>query len=344
MIGLVKRNLGYKLLALAIAMLLYFVAYSQRNPRESRDIYVTPAPVGLPRDLALKTKPVGVTITVSGPAETVDTLRSANVKATVDLSQAKPGASRLPVTIAFPPGVASRVTLDDGPAFVEIALEKKMRQTYFLDVSYTDKPPAGYDYGEPTTEPRSVTVEGLAAQVAKVGRVVANVDNAQNAGVIDQTVTVTAQDGNRRDIDEVTVTPARVRVRVPLKRTPAQKQLLLSAQLEGVPAPGVYVAGYTFTPTMLTVSGRQEMLASLSALTIPIDIAGIREGETRSVTVTPPTGTSVQGAARVSLRLDVRPIIAVSGPTPSPRPRPSPSPLALPSVGPAALPPSPPTR
>ncbi len=333
MIRRFNGKFGDMILALTVAVLLYFVAYSQRNPHESRDIYVAPEPVGLPRDLVLKSKPNGVTVTVGGPAETIDTLRSTNVKATVDLSQAKPGTTRIPIDVSFPPGVQPRVTVDNGPVYAEVVLEKKTRQTYTPDVSYTDNPPAGYAYGDYETEPSSVAVEGLASQVAKVGRVVALVDNAQNKGAIDQTVELVAQDSQRRDINDVSITPSEVRVRVPLKLTPAQKQLILSAELEGIPAPGFYVAGYTFTPTMLTVSGRQETLAPRSSLSIPIDIAGMNASETRSILVTPPPGTAVKGSARVSLRLDVRPIVATPGLSPAPpRPRDTPSPLPIPSA------------
>lgn len=314
MIIALRRNLGYKLLSVLIAILLYYVAFTQQNPRTSRDIYVRPEVIGLSASMAVKLPPEGSIITISGPSSALEMLRSQAIRATVDVSQAEEGSNRLPITYVFPPGMRSRVDIE-GNMVTEVALVKKASRPFMPDVIHAGTPPIGYEYRDAITDPRQVAVMGLPSDVARVGRVVASVDNNADEGAIDRMVTLVAQDIGQKVMDSVTIDPPQVRVQIGLKRTLITKRVLLSAQMSGDPAPGFYIASYVFTPAMVTIAGPEETLAERSSLSVSVDVEGIAARTTKTVTIAPPPGVTLRDAPRaVRIRLDVRPIRSFGGP------------------------------
>jgi YbbR domain-containing protein len=322
--NIIKRNFWYKLLSVAVAILLYSYADAQRNPRTTRDVVVEPKAINLPPDLVIRTAPEAETISVTGPLPAVEGFRAQPEKATVDLGGSKAGRVRLPLkyrTESFPVDVTGR-------AEVDYVLEKKMRSEWSVDVIYENAPPSGFQFMEPTTSPRKVEVAGLNDNVNKVARVVAILEDTEGAGAINRSVELVAQDKRQEVVQGVEIMPSRVQVSLGLKKTPASKSLLLSAQIVGAPAPGFALINYTFSPSAVTVSGAQEVLASRSSLEVPVEIDGIQKSETRTVVLPTLPGMTLQGEKSVRIRLEVRPVARpVSTPTAEPqRPVPTPTP------------------
>ncbi|MBC8101641.1 MAG: hypothetical protein H7Z41_03540 [Cytophagales bacterium] len=312
--SILRRNFGVKFWSLIIAILLYWIASGQRNPVVKTEVYVQPQVSGLGEDLVAKTLPQGSPVSVSGSAEAVEAYRALEPKATVDLTGSKPGANRYPVKYLSPDGFSNALEII-GPSVTLVTLERKKRGEYSVDVIYDDAPPAGYAYSQPRASPARVQVEGLAADVGRVARVVANLDTSGTPGAINQEIELVAQDVKQQAVESVTVVPSKVRATLGLKKTPATKTVLLSADLNGTPAPGYYIAGYRFWPNTLTISGSQDLLASRSSLSVPVDVDGIRASAARTVRVQPPSGLTVVGtSATVHLRLDVQPIAGVRSP------------------------------
>ena len=226
-----------------------------------------------------------------------------------------------------------------GPAMTLVTLEQKKSVQYFVDPFYDDHPPAGYAYSPVKCTPAAVQVVGLTADVGRVWRVVANVDTSGTPGAISQDVELVAQDIKQQAIDSVQIVPNHVRVTLGLKKTPSTKTVLLSIKLNGTPDPRYEISGYSFVPNTVTISGAQEMLASQSSLVIPVDVDGLRESTTRSVTIQPPSGLRVVGgSATVKLRLDVKPIATAS---PAPPIKPSPPILVTPTANTPVVSPTP---
>jgi YbbR domain-containing protein len=328
-----KRNLGYKILSLALGILLYAVAFAQQNPRTSGDVYVQPEVINVPQDMAVKSPPPGSMVSVSGPIAAVQAFRSQSVKAVVDMADGKTGRNTVPVRYR----TETTGVVVSGPQNVPVTLEKRRKDSWTVDALFDLTPPPGYSYAA-VVEPRRVVVTGLTSDVLQVSRVVAIVNAPDNGSAVSQTVDVVAQNNKNQVIDTVTMDPPRVKVTLNLRATPVQKSLLLSANLTGTPAPGYAVTGYIFEPSSVTVSGMQTLLADRSSLTVPVDVTGLSQSTTRTVTVPIPGGLeSANGKAiRATVRLEVRPVSIVSTPTPVP----SASPTAAASPTPSAKPPA----
>jgi YbbR domain-containing protein len=315
-----RRNLGYKLLSLAVAALLYAIASAQNGSRTPSEVFVTPEVLGIPATLVLKTPPAGQLVTVAGPSSLVDAFRLQGIKATVDAHGAQAGSNTLKVQYQIPEAARGKLTVT-GPESVTVGFEEPLQKEYVVDVLYDNAPPPGYTFRDPVTYPRRIKVTGLAADVSRVYRVVALLDNADSVGAVERTVGLIAQDRNERAVGSVTIVPSEVRVKLDVQRTPATKTLVLSAELVGSLEPGYRLSSYRFSPTAVTVAGELNALARLSSLDVRLSIEGLRETVTRRVPLTPPPGTKIQGDTSVSVTLDIAPLLtAETAASPSPPP------------------------
>lgn len=311
-----RRNLGLKLSCLAAAILLYFVANNQVNPQTAVEVLLRPRFVNTPKNLVVVGEVVVPPLTISGPAALVDGARKRQIPARVDLSNATEGVSRLPVEYDLPDGVRRRIPIDgDESLLATVTLERKEQGIFAVDVLHNESALAGYRYAEAVTKPSKVEVSGRAADVRRVRRVVADVQNTTDRGAIDREVKVTAQDEKSRQVEGVTITPDTVRVAIDLERQPTTKTLLLSLSQQGKPAPGFELYDYALSPSLVTVRGSQDALRALSTLSVRIDVTGIAESTTRTVTIDAPPGITIDGSDQVRVRLEVRAIAGSQSPS-----------------------------
>lgn len=307
MIGALRRNLGYKLLSVGIAILLYVVADNQQSPRTTREVFIEPTVVGLPPNLVVKEPPKGRAVTVVGPAPVLDALRAQSIKAFVDLAGAAPGRVRLPITFTFPSGVRPR---EDQPGYgdAELTLERKATHSYWVEVLGATNPPAGYQYKDPVSAPRTVRVSGREVDMKQVARVVAGLEPSEApGGAIDREVSLVAEDTDKQIVEGVEIVPPTVRVLVGLKDAPDKRSVLLSLVPGGAPAPGFRLEKYTFVPSSLDLVGPRALMAGRSSLEVRVDVSGLRSSTSRRVVVTPPTGLSVKGPSTVLVHLRIAP-------------------------------------
>lgn len=343
----IKRNAGYKILAVIIAVLLYAIANDQQNPPTTRSVYVAPQLVNLPDDMVLKSGPPSGVIMVSGQSAAVTSFNAQPIKALIDVGKGKVGVNRLPIVYKYAPGT---LDIESSPTTAEVVLERKISSSFLVEPVLDNDAPSGYMYGEPLVRPRKVTVYGSATEVARVGRIIAQVENTDNSRAIESDVLLSAQDLHKQGVDTVQIEPARVHVSVDLKKSQGAKSVLLSAMMTGSPAPGFVVVGYTFAPPMLTITGSQTLLASRSSLTVSLVVDGVSQSEVRTVKIVPPAGLMLQNPEQssVRVRLDVRriapsrsiPVAGAEEPVATPRPSsgtplrpvPTPAPSAMPAI------------
>jgi len=322
----IKRNLGYKIFSLIVATLLYYVASAQQNPHVTRDLYIQPEVVKLPQSIVVKDPPAPFPLTVTGPESVLNKTTAQSIRATIDGAIAKPGVNRLPIAIVFPPGIQS--SGNDALPMGQFTTEKKDQKEYGVDVLFAGTAPPGQEYGDPIAIPSNVTVEGLSDDLKRVGRVVAHIEREDNELAVERMVTLVAEDQDKLRVDGVEIIPPQVKVRVKLHPVPTTKTMLLSVEFRGKPAPGFRIASYDPQPNQITVRGAIETLSSRSSITIPVDISGLKESTTKTVTVALPSGIQPQEALPpIKVRLEVQPIPAIDGGTQQ-QPREEPSPTA----------------
>lgn len=318
-----RRNLGYKLLSLALAILVWSWVYAQSRPNVSREEYVQPEVMNLARDMVIKAPPEGKRVMVTGLASAVEEFRNRPVKGFVDLAGATPGANTLEIRYN-----TQGLNLDIvGPKTVTVLVDKKAERRLPVEVIPQNPAPAGFEFANKVSDPPQVVVSGLATEVSKVEKVFAMVNNSENNGAFSGSVELVAQAANSAVIGSVTIAPARVNVTLGIKQSPLAKSLILSPSLVGVVAPGYGLYGVIFEPQTVTVTGNQNLIVERSAISVPVDISGLKESVTRRFTVTAPSGLRITEPERgvVRVRVDVRPIASPNATVPAP-PAPTPAP------------------
>lgn len=332
-LAFLRRNIGYKLFALVLAIMLYYVASIQQNPRLTRDQYVQPEVIQLPETLVIKERPALIQLTVSGTESELSQIDKEPLTAVVDGAAVKPGLNRLPVTVTLPKGIVlNNATLP--LAQFSAALKEKIE--YGVTVDFSGTAPAGQEYGDGVAKPSSVVVQGLPEDLKRIGRIVASVERETDELTVERSVDLYAEDSQRRRVENIEIIPSRVQVRVNLRPVPVTKIMFLSVKLVGRPAPGFRIASYSDpVPNQIVVRGAVEALSSQSSIPLAVDITGIKETVTKTVTVALPPGMSPQTALPpIQVRVIVEPITAVDAEkaaTPAPSPSPQPSASASPA-------------
>lgn len=334
-LGFLRRNLGYKIFALVLSCMLYYVASVQQNPRITREQYVQPEIQQLPDGLVVKGPPSLVQLSVSGTETDLSRIDKEPLTALVDGSQVKPGLNRLPVRVSVPNGVS----LNSSTPTTQFAAELKEKRPYSVDVDFGGTAPPGQEYADPIAKPGRVMVQGLSEDLKRIGRIVASVEREQNELTVERSVELYAEDEQRRRVDGVEIIPNKVQVRVNLRPVPRTKIMFLSVRLVGTPAPGYRVASVPDpVPNQIEVRGAVEALSAQSSIPLFVDIAGAKETVTKTVTVTLPSGMSPQKALPpIQVRVIVEPDTAVEPGKPVPTqtpPAPSPSPQSSASPSP----------
>ncbi len=164
-----RENLGIKLAAIALALLVYFHV---RTEREDELTFRVPVVLkGLPDSLTWTGEiPRDVSVTLSGRLKNLIRLRLAPVHIDVDVSQAGPGRFQRTLSsgdVPLPAGSNLLVTHFAGPEQLDILIERKMSKQVRVMPLVLGRPPEGYVLaGEPTASPESTSVTGPASVVS----------------------------------------------------------------------------------------------------------------------------------------------------------------------------------
>jgi YbbR domain-containing protein len=163
---------GLKLLALAIALGLWYGVTGQRKPTTVRVPHV-PLNFRLPADTEISNEPrTDVEITLTGSKRALDAFNVRDLVANVDVSDLRPGEHTVPltperVTMGLPDGVRFG---DIQPAGLTLKLEPRVEREVEVDVRHSGEPAEGYELQRVTAAPDRIKVRGPASHVAALQR------------------------------------------------------------------------------------------------------------------------------------------------------------------------------
>jgi len=161
-------NAGLKVLALLLALIVWFVVSAPR--RESVSERTLPVPlsiVGMPAELMITTPvPETVNVRLRGRVSVIRSLSSQNLAVTIDMRNwAQPGDASITIrsqAINAPEGV-DVVSVE--PNKVRFRLEQVRQRVVNIRPFLVGDPPKGYTVGDPTVTPDQALVSGPVSQV-----------------------------------------------------------------------------------------------------------------------------------------------------------------------------------
>jgi YbbR domain-containing protein len=156
------RNLGTKLLALAIAILVWFVFSAQQRERISERSYRIPLSIANvpPGTLIASPLPPTIEVRLRGPFTALRQLDPVKLEAVVDLADAPRGEGihRLaPEDINVPQSVE---VIAIAPSEIRVALDTIAEKTLPIVARVTGKPAEGFEVVDVVVEPRAARLNG----------------------------------------------------------------------------------------------------------------------------------------------------------------------------------------
>jgi YbbR domain-containing protein len=167
------RNLGTKLLALAIACVTWYLLTGERRERISERSYRIPLSiVNIPRGtLIVSPLPDAVDVRVRGAFTPLRQLDPGKLEAVIDLLDATPGAKRYPLDaddINVPRDVE---VIAISPQEFRVVLDAVAEKTLPIVAEIVGTPPPGKRFEEVTVEPRQARVVGPAKTLERMARI-----------------------------------------------------------------------------------------------------------------------------------------------------------------------------
>jgi YbbR domain-containing protein len=287
-------DIGRAVFAVALAVLLYFVALSETNPADQRDLGATVPvqPVNAPSGLVITTPPPPVRLRVTAPQNVFGRLRADSFTAQVDVSGAHAGDNDLAITLSTTdPDVRA---VQPEPATVRLHLEEIREQVLPVRVNSTGQVPPGYQVGTSSVDPARITVAGPASFVSRATEAVVDVSVDRLTVSINGVYTPRIVDDRGNDLKDLNLRaiPPAVTVQVPITQQTQYKEVGVRPIVQGQPAPGYALQPFEVNPPAATLVGDPTGLEAANFIeTSPIDVTGISATVVRSVALQPPPRT-----------------------------------------------------
>src|SRR5579864_1607504 len=305
-------DIGRAFFAIGLSVLLYFVALSETNPFDQRDVgFSVPVQVvNVPPGLVVTTAQQNVRLAVTAPQNVFGRLRPENFTAQVDATGATAGDSQLAITATSTDPEVRGVSTD--PATLLIHLEEVRDQVIPVRVNLQGQVAQGYTVGTTTVDPQRITVSGAASLVGRASEAVVDVNVDHVTVSVNGAFTPRIVDDRGNDLRDLNLraSPQSVTVQVPISQQTLYKEVGIRPNIQGQPAPGYALQPAEVNPPTTTLVGDSASLEAVSLVdTAPVDITGISSTVVRTVALAPPQRTLLlQDGETVSVTLRVTPL------------------------------------
>ena len=307
LLGFVVHNWPLKLAAIALATLLYAGLVLSQNAR----VWPGPIPIVVEHQptsaFLIGELPNVTSVRYFAPVAVADHLSSQAFSASIDLAGVTTDGSQpilATVNLRGPTGVS---ILDYTPHEIYVQLDPLATRTVPIRVSHGTVP-EGLSIGETQVSQTTATVSGPQSVVTKVEAAEARV-RIQSSGIdVDQLVDLVPVDGRNEVLSPVQLSPASVRVRIPVGSPVTTKSVPVNAVVTGTPADGFVVGTVSIDPSVANVTGEAATLAGLTSVqTIGVDVSGATGTVTRSVGLDLPAGVTAIGDQSFVVTVTLRP-------------------------------------
>ncbi len=279
----IMKDIGWKLLSVAIAIGLWFMVINIENPIENRN-YTTKisfeneevlAEQGLIITNLDELKDTNVTIKVRGERMALDRLSQykSYIQATVDLKKATASDGNgeyvslyLEVKLPSTAGDTFEIMSKD-PAFVPVKVENIVSVERSIEPVINGQAKDGYVTERATVTPETIKISGAESAVNMVSVVEAVVDIENPNKDVSIKATPVAYDKDGNIVSGITFSQSQVTVNIGVNKS---KRVPINTTVQGVPAVGYTVEGIEWEPKYIDIIGDEEILNNISNITLPV--------------------------------------------------------------------------
>ncbi len=278
MIEIKKRllnNIDIKILAFAMAIILWFYISSEYNITAERYYDIEVRPINLNKNLSIKEIREKVSIGIEGPKNILENLSSQKIVGTVDLQNIEEsGEYQIEANVIVPKNTnITRIIPDE----IIVEIEEILEQEFQVEYNLIGLPASGYSLeDEPHIVPQQVAIVGPDSLLKQIEQVRIDIDISSIKENIETEKIVSIYDKNSEEIKNLLVKPNTVSVSIQVGEGYPEKILPIKTRIIGKPAPEYYISKIEANPSYIKVYGNYSKIGKLDFLeTIPIDVNGI---------------------------------------------------------------------
>lgn len=319
------NNLGFKLLAIAFAFILWLVVYNLNDPIKTKtftttvSITGTDSVVDMGKWPEIKDSDKTISFSVSGKRSILQDMDDSDFYASADLSNIKideddSSKATTKVDIGCSKHKTS-ITFNGGDRYLEFSVEDYMQKQFEVKVSVNGDVSGDHALGNsPQANPRVVKIGGPKSLVGTIATANVTINVDDNTIITDNQISdrgdlvLLDENGDEVDMSQLNVDSQyqSIEVTVDVLNT---KKVPVKCDYQGTPSGGKGVLGVDTSINNVYIKGTAEALNNITSLDIgPIDINGASEDIETTVDLTGylPDGVSLVDSSDASVNVVVR--------------------------------------
>lgn len=314
------NNLGFKILAVILAFVLWLVVYNIDDPKKTKTFTTNvtvenaTAVTEMNKCYEVLDGTNTVTFTVTGKRSELEKLDDTDFSAVADMNRLvindKGNKASVPIEISAKRQYAS-VSINNKNKYMELSLEDLMSRRFMISADTSGKVASGYALGEVSvTNPNVLNVSGPASIVKKVDKVVATIDvDGMSSNLTDNVIPVLYDpDGNEVDTTRLKLSNTTVTISAKILSV---KEVPLVISTTGTPYGKYRVVEISCTPDTVKLKGASNILNPFVSLEIPADVinvSGAREDVKTTIDISEylPEGVELIDSSEASVAVTVR--------------------------------------
>ena len=314
------KNLGFKILAVVFAFILWLVVYNTDDPTitVSYTTNVTVENASAVTDMNKCYEVLNGTNTVSfavtAKRSVLNKLEDTDFTAVADMNRMivneDGDKANVPIEITSKRSNSS-LKYNGKNKYLEVSLEDLMKRRFIITADTSGKVADGYALGEVTvTNPNVLNVSGPASIVNKIDSVVATIDVDGMSMNLSDNVIPALYDADGQEIDTTKLKLSNTTVTISAKIL-SVKEIPLVFSTSGVPYGDNRVVEISSKPETIKVKGSSTTLKPLSSLNIPgdvLNVSGASEDITTTIDISEylPDGVELVNASDATVTVTVR--------------------------------------
>ena len=314
------NNIGYKILAVVFAFILWLVVYNIDDPnktvRFTTNVTVEneSAITDMNKCYEVLNGTNTITFSVTAKRSVINKLEDTDFVATADMNRmimnSDNKSAKVPIEVISRRSNSS-LKYNGKNQYLEISLDDLVSRRFMITADTTGQVADGYALGEVTvTNPNVLNVTGPATIVDKIDSVVATIDvEGMSMNLSDNVLPVFYDaDGNEIDTTRLKYNNTTVTIAAKILRV---KEIPLSFTTTGTPSGDYRVVEITSDPENIRIKGASSVLNPMMSLAIPaevLNVSGARDDLTTTIDITEylPDGVELVDAADATVTVTVR--------------------------------------
>ncbi len=304
---IMQKDLLMKIAALVIALVAWSQVMLTENPFETKVINVNLVAQVSPDMVLTQSLPARVALTLEGRRRTLAAVNPEDEVVSIDLTKLPAGTTTVPIEHVSPN--AGVTVIDVNPPTITVPLMPQEDKVVAVDVRVKGTPNKEFTADKPVFSVQTVKVTGPRSNVERIQGAVGEIDVTGAVGDRTAKVSLAPLDAYGDEVAGITVEPAEIDVTVPMKAKDPAVTVPVKVETTGTPKKGYKLTGVTVLPESVEIRGPVLATSQIRSLVAKLNIEGRDAGFSTDVSLTVPSGVSLESSAKVEVTVAIAPDI-----------------------------------